>query len=82
MSDTTQELIASILQLSPQERAVVAHAILASLEDSTDEGSPEVREAWESEIRQRVADLDSGHVKAVPSSEAWKMIDGETEIPD
>jgi putative addiction module component (TIGR02574 family) len=82
MSEATQQLIASALQLSPQERAVVANAILASLEGPTDNVPPEIRDAWAAEIGRRVEDLDSGRVKAVPSSEAWKMIDGETEIPD
>lgn len=82
MSETTQQLIASALRLSPQERAVVANAILASLEGTSDDGPPEIQDAWAAEIARRVDDLDSGHAKAVPSSEAWKMIDGETEIPD
>ena len=82
MSESTQQLIASVLQLSPQERTVVANAILASLETSADESPDEVREAWATEIGRRVDDLDRGRVKAIPSSEAWKMIDGETEIPD
>ena len=82
MSETTQQLIASVLKLSPQERTVVANAILASLENAVNESPDEVREAWATEIGRRVDDLDSGRVKAIPSSEAWKMIDGETEIPD
>ncbi len=40
MSEATQPLIASALRLSPQERAVVANAILASLEGPTDNGPP------------------------------------------
>ena len=82
MSESAQQLIASALQLSPQERAVVANAILASLEGPTNDGPSEIRGAWAAEISQRVEDLDSGRVKAFPSSEAWKMIDGETEMPD
>jgi putative addiction module component (TIGR02574 family) len=80
MSDTTQQLIATALELSPAERAVVANAILRSLGDF--DGSPESQDAWNAELRKRIADVDSGRVKTIPSSEAWKMIDGEIELRD
>ena len=78
MSDTAQQLIATALELSPAERAVVANAILRSLDDS--DGAAEVRDAWSGELRNRIANVDSGRVKTIPSSDAWKMIDGETEL--
>ena len=68
---------------SATERAVVANAILASLTDSScDDRSNDVPEAWSDELRNRITDLDSGRVKAIPSSQAWKMIDGEIELQD
>jgi putative addiction module component (TIGR02574 family) len=79
VSETTQQLIASALQLSPQERADIANAILASLEDSPNEGSYEVLLAWTDEIRSRIDDIDTGRVNAIASSDAWEMIDGEIE---
>ena len=82
MSEITQQLIASALQLSPQDRAVVASAILASLEGSPKDESSEVRDAWTDEIRSRIDDIETGRVNTIPSSEAWKMIDGEIELPD
>ena len=82
MSDSTQRLIASALRLSREERIFVANAILASLEDSADDWPTPSRNAGSTEVGRRVDDLDCGRVKAVPSSEAWKMIDGETDIPD
>lgn len=82
MSEITQQLIASALQLSPQDRAVVANAILASLEGSPKDESSEVHDAWTDEIRSRVDDIETGRVNTIPSSEAWKMIDGEIELPD
>lgn len=82
MSESAQQVIASALQLTPSERAVVATAILASLEPPSDESTPEVRDAWSNEIRKRIDDIDSGRVKTIPSAEAWKMIDGEADLPD
>tara|TARA_R110002049_G_scaffold4601_5_gene32824 strand:+ start:1140555 stop:1140803 length:249 start_codon:yes stop_codon:yes gene_type:complete len=82
MSESTQQLIASALQLTPADRAVVANAILASLDGQGDDEHSDVRDAWSAEIRSRIDDIDSGRVKTIPSSEAWKMIDGEIELPD
>jgi len=83
MSESAQQLIASALQLAPADRAVIASAILASLEgESNSHESSVIREAWSDEIANRIADIDSGRVKTIPSSEAWKMIDGEIERRD
>ena len=82
MSESTQQLIASALQLNPADRAVVANAILASLDGLDDNEQSDVRDAWSDEIRSRIDDIDSGRVKTIPSAEAWKMIDGEIELPD
>ncbi len=83
VSESTRELIASILRLAPVDRAIVADAILASLDVALDEDSRvDVSNAWSDEIRSRLDDINSGRVKMIPSAEAWKMIDGEIEIPD
>ena len=83
MSDSAQQLISSAMQLPESERREVAQAILASLPSESDDGSlTEVREAWSTEIRRRIDDLDSGRVKAIPSAKAWEMIDGEADVPD
>jgi putative addiction module component (TIGR02574 family) len=82
MSESTQQLIASALELAPADRAVVANAILASLDGYGDPESSDVRDAWSAEIQSRIDDIDSGRVKTIPSSDAWKMIDGEIELPD
>jgi putative addiction module component (TIGR02574 family) len=80
VSETTQQLIASALQLSPQERAVIANAILASLEDSPNDEASDVSQAWTDEIRSRIDDIETRRVNAIASSEAWKIIDGEIEL--
>lgn len=82
MSEAVQQLIDSALALSPKERAVVVREILASLDGPSDALPPEIHDAWSAEIAHRLEELESGRVKAVPSSEAWKMIDGEIELRD
>ena len=82
VSDAAQELIQSALRLDVPDRVVVANAIFASLEEASDHQSDDVRDAWMNEIRRRVDHIDSGRVETVPSSEAWRMIDGEVEAPN
>ena len=80
MSESAQQLIATALELTPDDRVVVANAILASLKDlGGSYVSAEVQDAWSDEIRNRIAEIDSGRVKTIPSSEAWKMIDGQID---
>ena len=81
MSESAQQLIANALELTPDDRVVVANAILASLKDPGGcHVSAEIHDAWCDEIRDRIADIDSGRTKTIPSSEAWKMIDGEIDL--
>lgn len=81
MSEFAEQLISSLMQLPVADRAEVADAILASLQPGIDGDSlAGIRDAWSSEIRDRVDDIDSGRVKTVPSVDAWKMIDGEADL--
>ncbi len=83
MTESTHQLIASALRLDPGERTVIVNAILASLDDASDlHQDAQIRDAWKDEVRTRIADMDSGRVKTIPSAEAWKMIDGESQISD
>ena len=76
------EIIASALQLPLAEREQIVEALQESLIDETIDHGPEepadvVEAAWSEEIARRIADIDSGRVKTVPSEEAWKIINGE-----
>ncbi|MFO0788092.1 MAG: addiction module protein [Pirellulales bacterium] len=79
---TIGEIIASALQLPPAEREKIVIALRESLEDDSIDHCPEelpdeVAAAWSAEIARRIADIDSGRVKTIPSEEAWKIINGE-----
>ncbi len=85
MESTPQQVIASALQLSPEDRVVVVTAIEQSLSGSEIDHGPrepadEVEAAWDAEIAKRIDDIDSGRVKTIPSKEAWEMIRGERPI--
>jgi len=80
---TTHEVIASALQLplSAREEVIIAlqeSLIDASVDHGPEEPADEVESAWGEEIARRIADVDSGRVKTIPSEEAWKFIDGQT----
>ena len=59
MSDLDAELSQRALELAPEDRARLAEELLASLDtDALVEGDAE----WDAELRQRIADVDSGAV--------------------
>ena len=76
---TTNEIIASALQLPWADRERILEALQQSLIDETidhgpEEPAEEVEAAWSDEIARRVADIDSGRVKLISSEEAERMI--------
>jgi putative addiction module component (TIGR02574 family) len=80
---TPNEIIASALQLPLADREQIVDALQQSLIDESIDHGPEepadqAEAAWGDEIARRIADIDSGRVKTIPSEEAWKIITGET----
>ena len=71
MSVTVEELLRQALQLEPRARAELAALILESVPT---ESSEEVDAAWESEIRRRVQELESGSVKTIPWEEVREKL--------
>ena len=62
MSAAFKQVIENIKDLSPDERALVAHCLISSLESRQDEG---VDEAWAELSEKRLMELKSGEVKGV-----------------
>ena len=75
MNTATQEILNTALQLPDKERADLAASLIESLDRPFDS---DVQAAWAEEIRRRIADLDSGAVKAIPWDEARQAIAGGT----
>jgi putative addiction module component (TIGR02574 family) len=67
MTPEVSRLLEQALLLSVEEREALADSLISNLDGKVDEG---VRAAWEAEIGKRVAELDSGAVKAV----SWKEV--------
>ncbi len=73
MSDALAELKEKAAQLSAQERAELALALIASL-DGPLENQADVDEAWRVEIDRRVAQIEQGEVELVPGDEVFERV--------
>ncbi|MBU4320417.1 MAG: addiction module protein [Thermodesulfovibrionales bacterium] len=60
MSALMQEVINKAFNLSPEERAELAHELIISIDDAIDN---EVETAWDAEIERRVKEIESGKAK-------------------
>ena len=65
MSTQFARLEAEGLKLSPEERALLADHLLASLG-----AQAEVEEAWAAEVERRLAEVESGRATLVPAEQA------------
>ncbi len=63
MSVKFKQIIENMRELSAEERALVAHCLISSLETMQDEG---VDEAWADLAEKRFTDLESGAVNGIP----------------
>lgn len=74
--DEMTEIAARILELGqrldPDERTVVAHQLLATLQDEYDP-QPGVEVAWRFELRRRIDDIERGDVQRVSHAETVAM---------
>jgi len=63
MATSKDDLFKRALQLTEAERAELAGMLLDSIEPA---GDPKVEQSWLAEIEQRMEQLDSGQVQAIP----------------
>jgi len=75
MSALLKQVIENISELSPSERALIAHCLISSLESKQDDG---VDEAWAELAEARYLELDSGVVQGV----TWTEIRQQVEPPN
>jgi len=69
MAAGLDEITHLALTLPADQRAQVASALLASLDDPADPA--EIHEAWTSEIGSRVDDIVSGEVELIPGERVF-----------
>jgi putative addiction module component (TIGR02574 family) len=71
------DLLDRALRLSESQRADLAGRLIESLDQPSDEEGIEA--AWSDEIRDRLDQIDSGEVEAVPWEEAKRRIFDQVE---
>lgn len=67
---TREQLEVEARNLPREERARLAEALLASLEEEA-----EIEQAWREEVRRRAAELDAGTVEAIPAEQVFSEIE-------
>lgn len=70
MSSTLNQVIQNIGELTSDEKALIAHCLISSLESKHDDN---VDQAWFELAQKRLAELKSGSVKGV----SWESIKNE-----
>jgi len=78
MTPQVSEVLEKALALSTQERGLLIHHLIESL----DEGPAEegVEEAWDAEIKRRVDDIRAGKVTMIPGERVIREL--TKEFPD
>lgn len=71
MSVVFEEVRLSMQQLSKKERALLAHELLVSLDETEDENAAS---AWETVIKERVDDLAQGRAKLISEEELFDRL--------
>lgn len=74
MSATFKQAIEKIRELSADEKALMAHCLISSLESKQDE---EVDEAWAKLAEKRYLELESGAVRGVSWEEIKNVVKGQ-----
>ena len=75
MSQSVTELLDAALVLPEPERAELAERIAASLTSLPGSLHP----AWAVELRRRVAEIDSGQVRAIPWDEVRQQVQAQLD---
>jgi putative addiction module component (TIGR02574 family) len=68
MSPNFAQVESQVRQWPPEERARLAEILLESLAELS---APSVQEAWDAEIRARVAAYERGELELVPAEEVF-----------
>jgi putative addiction module component (TIGR02574 family) len=69
MARTIDEVLAIALELSEDDRIVLAEELKATVPPD-----PGYEKAWSEEIERRLQDLDSGRATAIPAEEVFRKL--------
>ena len=69
----SRDLLTEALALPTEERARLAHELIASLDEVSPEDPAVVEQAWAEEIQRRIVEIETGAVEAVD----WETVRDE-----
>jgi len=69
---TVDSITSEAIHLPEDQRLVLAHRILASVEPEADSG---VVQAWDLEIRDRIRRYDAGESQSIPAADVFSDLD-------
>jgi putative addiction module component (TIGR02574 family) len=69
-----ERLEAEALELPVRERARLAQRLIESLDEDAAEDPAEVEQAWEEEIRRRLAEVEVGTAELIPAEQVFAEI--------
>lgn len=76
MTVQAKHILDEAMELPPNERALVAEELLASLDPSS---SKSIDEMWAIEAERRIDAYDRGEVKTIPAKEVFEKIDRQKQ---
>ncbi len=68
---TSEEIFRDAIALPPDARAELTERLIASLADDV---SPEITSAQLTEVRRRIAEVESGEAKLIPGDEIFAQV--------
>lgn len=71
MAAALKQLTHDALELPVEERARLAHDLIASIDESTD---IDMSSAWNEELKKRVRDIKQDRVKGIPAEEVFAKL--------
>lgn len=71
MSETAEQLKATLAQLPVDDRAALAHFLIQSLDQ---EGDSNAEAAFGEELERRVAEIESGRAVGIPAAEVYAKL--------
>jgi putative addiction module component (TIGR02574 family) len=69
---SVETLASEALLLPKDQRLTLAHRILTSVEET----DPDVDQAWQREIEERIRQYDAGELKGIVGDKVFREIDG------
>ena len=74
MSETAERMKLELAQLSPRDRAELAHFLIHSLDEEVD---PDTEAAWDAELARRMAEIKSGKAVGEPAEQVFAKLRGK-----